>query len=464
MVQSKWKFTLLMGFTFLGIMVLCFNTFIPRNSVFLLYDAKRVFICSVLLISNLIILSDRHWRVRITQQFTELSPSVWWVLVIFGIFAAIANFQGIDFWRAQTDYFYFLGLALLTAFLSIGFESQKVRLYSYFCWISLLLFLSVSVGFWLRVYYQLETNIHTIFGFANARFLNQVQVWLIIPTLYFTLCFRRKRWLYNALRFLLCTHVAIIFALDARGISIAIITAILIWAKIDKPLRSQILKLLLFSIIFGCLLRIVFLAPLPAYLFNDGLWTWPKVRTDSPGRMALWAEAITLSSLLGLGGDGFVCSSKLFGRPHNSALLVLVNWGLIPLLCYGFLLLITLKTVITTYHRWVRVTGLSVLAGFAYSLVSGVLDSPLSQLLAVISLAIFWSACKKHHPVCASHPSKIKHQYFQYGIVGVLLLSSLLTANKLYLRITNYPDQEFSVQLKPQFWLGYNCSEPILFK
>lgn len=261
MVQSKWKFTLLMGFTFLGIMVLCFNTFIPRNSVFLLYDTKRVFICSVLLISNLIILSDRHWRVRITQQFTELSPSVGWVFVIFGIFAAIANFQGIDFWRAQTDYFYFLGLALLTAFLSIGFESQKVRLYSYFCWITLLLFLSVSVGFWLRVYYQLETNIHTIFGFANARFLNQVQVWLIIPTLYFTLCFRRKRWLYNVLRFLLCTHVAIIFALDARGISIAIITAILIWAKIDKPLRSQILKLLLFSIIFGCLLRIVFLAP-----------------------------------------------------------------------------------------------------------------------------------------------------------------------------------------------------------
>ena len=463
----------------IGLLVFSFNTFISRDDIILLYDAKRFFVCFLILFAWCVLLYSNTLKQQTYEKLIHLNKTTRILLIIIVVGAVIANTLSEHPLRSHTDFFYLLSLGLLSVLFSISAQSHRVRIYIYLSWISVLLFLSVLTAFWIRVYYQLDTTIHSIFGFANARFLNQMQVWLVLPTLYLAITHRRKPLLFNFLRLTLAMHVAIFMALDARGVTIAVTTGVLLWAWLDKPLRGLILKLLWQSIVFGIILKLVILEPLPAFLVYGEPFSISKIRTDSPGRLALWKESLEIAQWWGYGGDGFVCrTSSAFGHPHNSALLLLVNWGVIPAISYLCLLLYTFKHVVQSSLRKVKVTGLSLLTGFAYSLISGVLTMPLSQLLMTLTLGLFWfslnsrnrahSAAKspslRADSCFKSFPYFKAYSYFQaflYITIICAVLSISAVAYKSYLRIEGYENHVAHKKIYPQFWMGYNCDKTL---
>lgn len=106
--------------------------------------------------------------------------------------------------------------------------------------------------------------------------------------------------------------------------------------------------------------------------------------------------------------------------------------------------------------------GITMLSGFAYSLVSGVLDSPLSQLGAVLAIALFWGEIYRRKPktLQTSGVNKLAVR----GAHGLLMLSALLfiglVGYKVYLRIENNSYRHIEQpRYNPQFWLGQNCMD-----
>ncbi|NOH97711.1 O-antigen ligase family protein [Vibrio sp. 99-70-13A1] len=446
----------------IGLLAFSFNTFIPRNELIILYDAKRLFICFLILYAWLVLLYSNKLKQDAYYLLTHLNKTTLVLLSVIGIGAVIANTFSEHPLRSHTDFFYQLSLGLLSLLFALAAQHHRARIYTYLTWVSVLLFLSVLAAFWIRVYLHLDTTIHSIFGFANARFLNQMQVWLVLPTLYLAVTQQRKPLLFNLLRLTLAMHVAMFMALDARGVTIAVTTGVILWAWLDKPLRKLILKLLWQSIVFGIILKLVILEPLPAFIVYGEPFSISKIRTDSPGRLALWKESLEMAQWWGYGGDGFICrTSSSFGHPHNSALVLLVNWGIIPALAYISLLLYTFKHVVRSSRRKVRITGLSLLTGFAYSLISGVLTMPLSQLLMALTVGLFWCSLSFRNKANLTN-STTKPAYFQIFLSIIITCSvfSISTiAYKSYLRLEGYENHIEHKKVYPQFWMGYNCEK-----
>ncbi|MBY5946356.1 O-antigen ligase family protein [Photobacterium rosenbergii] len=293
---------------------------------------------------------------------------------------------------------YYSGLFMLCCVLYQATHGQAGQIFKFNIVLSFLLFISVGVAFWVSVYFGQSVNNHTILSFSNPRFLNQVQVWLVIPLLYLSVLALKRQKSSRTTSFALMLSVAVIIATDARGISIALMATVLLWSLIDKTWRWQILLVSSKVIVAGFLLKIIFLSPLLSFIFADGSLEFVSIRTDSPGRIQLWKDSLSFINFWGNGGGFFICTSEnnavpRFGHPHNSILQFLIEWGVIAVISYCLLLALLLYKVVTTNRRAVRVSGLSLLAGFAYSFVSGVLVMPLSQLLAVLSISIFWRCC-----------------------------------------------------------------------
>ncbi|OCH73298.1 hypothetical protein A6E14_14665 [Vibrio genomosp. F10] len=103
----------------------------------------------------------------------------------------------------------------------------------------------------------------------------------------------------------------------------------------------------------------------------------------------------------------------------------------------------------------VRVTGLSLMIGLSYSLFSGVLDSPISQLLGAFSIAMYWASMKPT-------PKNIHHAtlYQHAVIISLSVLCIFFITNKVKQRVDIYPQIQQATELKTQLWLGYQCLLP----
>lgn len=446
----------------IGIAFFCFNLFVLRSDLKALYDYKRLFVIVTITICVCVLLFSSKYRACVINQFLNLPTSILYLLTGVLVSAIIANLTGYYFLRAQTDFFYFLGLALLTANLAMVTKKLRLISYAFFTLFVVLGFASVVIGHWATIYYlKMAPTIHSLISFTNPRMLNQLLIWTLIPTLYLAIVttkHKSRRWLAMIPPSL---NFSIMFALDARGFAVSGFGAVILWILIDKPIRFKIVSITLISLLLGYAIKTIFLSPLPQYLYlgvlTDDLFA---IRTNGADRIAVWLEAIRMLSFWGHGGDTYVCNATITGRPHNSLLLVAINWGMIAAVCYIGLMFNSFIFVLKSRQRKIIVTGVTLLSGFAYSLVSGVLDSPLSQLIAVISIALFWrtiysSSAKivfdlplSGFTQLISHTALIFCSFLFIGLVGY----------KVYLRIDNNFYREISPpKYIPQFWLGQNC-------
>jgi hypothetical protein len=252
---------------------------------------------------------------------------------------------------------------------------------------------------------------------------------------------------------LLCAmNVTTILATDAQGIALVGVTAILLWAWLEANWRKEIITLLIQSIIFGMIFKLVLLSPVPEWFLHGNAFTWSTMKTESSGQITIWLEAFSLTSFWGLGGDSFLCLKESFSQPPNWPRWTNISWGLIPLVSYLALLAYGFISVVRTKNQMVRVTGLSLIIGLSYSLVSGVLDSPISQLLAAFSVAMYWASVKPTPPLVQQTSI-----YLHVVIIILSVLCIFFITNKVKQRVDIYPQVEQASEFKTQLWLGYQC-------
>ncbi len=453
----------LLFFSLAGIAFFCFLFFAFSSDAKSLYDTKRLFVVLVTGLSTVGVLFSAQYRERVIEQIFSLSRPVKYLLSVIGLSAIFANATGWYFLRAQTDFFYFIGLAILTFNLALVVPKYRSASYAFYALFVVFSFVSVAMGHLGSVFIlDTQPTVFSIVNFTNPRMLNQLMIWTLIPTLYMAIIARRhvkRGWM---AMIPLSLNFAIMFASDARGFAISAIGSVVIWASVDPYLRRDIIRKTVQALIAGYLIKFVFLSPLPAYIVLGELADILEVRADSSGRIALWKEAISMITVFGHGGDTFVCNSTAHARPHNSVLLMAVSWGVIAALSYIGLMLYGFTSILKEKNRKVMVAGITMLSGFAYSLVSGVLDSPLSQLGAVLAIALFWGEIyrRKRYTLKTSGANRLAVR----SAHGLLMLSALLfiglVGYKVYLRIENNAYRHIEQPTyNPQFWLGQNCMD-----
>ncbi|GAM69845.1 hypothetical protein JCM19236_5143 [Vibrio sp. JCM 19236] len=401
----------------------------------------------VVLNSLLVSLSSQQ-RAQTLSQISSIDKRILSLLGTLLLFAIIANLVGYYPIRGFIDLSYYLGLLLLCTTLTLNKHNKLI--FELIALISALCFLSVFLGFVVSILYGDGETVWTILSYTNPRMMNQVQVWLIAPSLYLVLVSRSlKAWIPLLLNF------ALIFALQARGLAVASITGLLLWAVLDKKHRARIIKTVALAIALGYAIKWLFLAPFPAYILTGELLPPPLLRTSDSGRIEMWTFVFQHLSFWGNGGDAFACNSPFNARPHNSVLLVAFNWGILSAICFVALIAKLLIKVTHVQDIKARLWGITLLSGVAYSFISGVLDSPFSQLLALITIALFWQ----------STGPKARYKALQWQHLMLLLLGLLIasiTTQRVLDRIDNnfFLAEEYIPEVyTPQFWFGNNCLE-----
>lgn len=336
-----------------------------------------------------------------------------------------------------------------------------LRLY---IWLTCSLFASVFLFHSVATWQGEIPNYRYIFSFVNPRNINHIQIWLILPLLYWAWQNRLKpkAWLY-ALPVIM--HFSLLLTLDARGAFIASMGGILLWLIIS-PNKAQRFKWLLALLFLGLLMKWLLFSPLPQY-WLQGMWPegQGEIRLSDSNRLALWRNAIAMLSFWGHGGDTFVCNNDVIAHTtHNSVLNIAIEWGVVATLCYISLLLLTFYRVCSCTDEKRQVLGITVLSGFAYSLISGVLNTPLSQGLAAISVALFWATNTELTNTELKAPSLPSTSIVRRLAHAALILLSVwaiaFIGYKTFLRIDNNQYRHVSVDYyMPQFWIEHNCMD-----
>ncbi len=412
-----------------------------------MYDYKRLFLCAILVFVALNLVFSHTLRERLVGRFASSSCLVKSLVVVFLGFAFFADLFGLFPHKAIPLYFYIVGLFFLI--LRFTLEKPSAITFRLFSWVIGLSFGSVFVGYTVATFYGEGATIFTILSYVNPRFLNQVQIWLVIPSLYIVLVSKKRAsYLMPILNF------AMMFALDARGLAIASFIGIMLWLIIERHHRIQLVKITILSLFLGFLVSVLFLTPLPSYLMHGEISSsLLDLRATSSGRMEIWRNALGMYQFWGLGGNGYICTSILEIRPHNSILTVLLNWGVIPAICYITLAMILLKQVVFEKSKRYRIIGLSLISGLVLSLVSNVLDSPFSLLLACMFTGWF---CGRTKLTSTKTHSKWAH--------ALLAITSIIIIVCISYKVSDRVKNNFYIDLKqeklaPQFWLANNCPD-----
>ena len=188
--------------------------------------------------------------------------------------------------------------------------------------------------------------IHLFRGFVNIRFFNQFQVWTLplLTLVYILKPFRLNNW-NKIIAVIISCWWMLLFLSAGRGALLASLFAMLITAGIYKQYSIKFIRTHISFAVSGFLLFQLFFVFIPLFSFSES--SLPElIRTDSPGRVILWTQAISLISdnpLLGIGPMHFAWypNGISAGHPHNSILQWASEWGvpsailMIFLFCYS---------------------------------------------------------------------------------------------------------------------------------
>ncbi|MEZ9329780.1 O-antigen ligase family protein [Vibrio breoganii] len=437
----------------LGIAMFSFNVFILRDELILMYDYKRIFSCSIIIITLTTIILSKKVRCDLYLQLTSLNKITVYLLLLLFFLSVLSNSIGLYRIRGFLDLANYTGLFLIA--LTIASNNNNIKqTFEVYIVITILSFLSVICGFYIALSLEIAPSNFTILSYVNPRILNQVQAWLIIPIIYYSIINNS----YLA-KIALILNVSIIFALDARGLGIAAFIGVIIWSVLDNTNRKNILKIATYCIIIGLLTKLIILHPLPTIIYLNE-YIPMELRSDiGHGRLDVWLQAVNMVSFWGHGGDAFVCNTTSHARPHNSILLVLVNWGVLAAITYVALVLLLLYRIISIRREPLSLAlGVTLLSGLGYSLVSGVLDSPFSQLLSCVTLGLFWSTLTKND----TNVNLVNKKYISSILILISILIAIAITVKIEDRITNnhFRGLEYKeTPYMPQYWLGNNCNE-----
>jgi len=190
----------------------------------------------------------------------------------------------------------------------------------------------------------------------------------------------------------------LLFLSDSRGAIVATLLSIAAVVFLYRSFASAFIKAHVCFAISGCFLYLVVFLLLPFLAFEQSIDS-ELIRLDGSGRLDLWMSAINLAFdnvLLGIGPMHFAWYPNTHAHPHNAILQWASEWGLITTSLFIIL-------IVRGFYKWSSVftsTRLSSksadsininiavfnssIAGLSYSLFSGVIVMPMSQVMLAI--------------------------------------------------------------------------------
>lgn len=373
------------------------------------YDEKRIFEIGILFITAGGTLFSRQSLLSFLESFLSL-PTLTrqglFVILILGIASSMLAFSPrhafLELCLFGLLFSFAISVSALTrrypsVILVIVFSALLSSIFFYE-----IIFFSGYIGSLIQSF-PFDTRI-LFANFANVRFLNQFQIWTL-PLIVLPLLLYREKLNSRLFVFILLLGIfwwVIVFASRGRGIQLAILAAscltLIIFRKDAWPLLKW-LGISAFSGLISYLLLFVYIPESGQEIILHG------VMNDS-ARMALWSSALTMiqeNPLLGVGPQHYAYYQQtIANHPHNSLLQIAAEWG-VPVAIFVVTLFIwgaiswcrkfyDSNSGIRTNekkHLWIALFC-SATAGLAYSMVSGVIVMPLSQIMfaAVIGMML----------------------------------------------------------------------------
>jgi putative inorganic carbon (HCO3(-)) transporter len=315
----------------------------------------------------------------------------------------------------------FASLCFLSLFVACLFNENKqlfLKQFTYALWASILLYmLSFYTGYITATIFKTPLNWPLPFtGFTNVRSFNQYQLWglglLCLPFFNNNLN-KNKR---TCLHFALTSWWVLLFYSASRGVLLAWLIGVLATAIIYRKNAWLFLRLQLIHIITGFISYNILFKIIPAYSQHN-LVTGTVMRETTNDRIGLWVNAIALIRefpLFGAGPMHFAWFSQSNAHPHNSILQLAAEFGLpatlivLSILAYGLNCWLrkfnanTFKSQKELDSQLAIILLFTVITNAAYSMVDGVIVTPISQVLmfTVIGLMI------GHY--CYGHSTNVK--------------------------------------------------------
>lgn len=472
--------------TWIYLAVLCLGLIVLSTSYFIdlhfVYNEKRIFQLIILIIGallfNLLFDLDRFRN----ASFQSLSGKSFWfvvaVLCLSIISAIAANYSFYAFVQLSL-YLLLVVLAIIVVFTVIE-NKQLVRgIFVTACLLTLIYILKFGIGycFYLTGFkdYPLwpGNGIHMpMFGFANVRFFNQIQAFtlpLLIGSTVISL--KENRYLGCFLFSLSSLWWMLLIQSAGRGIILSVLTAGLIVLLLFERYTHKWLWIFLGALVIG------FVSKLFLFDLLSEAETSKSILRGKSSRLTLWPKVFFQSlekPLIGHGPMAFANIKEDFfrGHPHNSVLQLLYEFGypitviVLGGIFYGIKNWICqskdfLKKIKGTSNEQV-ITRISLsvasFSGLLYSLFSGVIVMPFSQLWLVLIVGTIigiYHRAKERKDGPQFWFNKINFYVFKFVILiaaGILALILIRDVGTFKRDEQEYFQKTSRNTLHPRFW------------
>lgn len=379
----------------------------PGRDELLGYNWHRVALLLLLAISAAGMAASEEVRHRVAAQLGHVPRAAragFWVIISVGLLSAsVSQFP----WLALQEILLFVALLGAALVLSTTPHAADPRLLVFPTLVAMLI-LAVQYPFDLAIVffhsdqYVLSASIR---GFANRRFLNDAQAFIIplVALLPLLIHVSWPRYARIALWFGAVFFSCLIFVSAGRGILLALVGSGLI-AALTGGAAGRRFALGYSKLLLSGLAAFIIFFYLPFIWFRgqvDRSNALIRFAGDGSGREFLWAQALEIikaNPILGVGPQHYGPTVGTFAHPHNSVLQWASEWGLIG---GGILVALTVWLVIASWRRVRRLCpdqerkpalvasgyAASITAAAISSLFAGTLAMPIGQLCLVMVLA-----------------------------------------------------------------------------
>lgn len=283
--------------------------------------------------------------------------------------------------------------------------------------------------------------------FSNIRFLNHLQV-LFFPFIFFLSIQSRQRLIRLLALIISVLTISILLFLSARAALGCLLIAAFIIFTFSKHYRVYVTRFFLVLFI-GLVVYFLCLKGLP--LWWNGDVAPIKVNLNSSGRWDMWLESFDLLKdnwLFGVGSLHYsLVSTHGFGHPHNLIIQIGLEYGVIILLLFAFVIT---KLCLAIYKKLSNSDSNTIISCFPFiwsvlaiagvSMFSGVWVIPLTQLLFILCVAPLMSLLFEK-----GKPSNLSAHSNQPKSV-VLFIRLLFFSGIIGLCVLVYPDLKLRLQ------------------
>ncbi|MEJ2452772.1 MAG: O-antigen ligase family protein [Candidatus Thiodiazotropha sp.] len=431
----------------------------PLNIEFSEFNIKRIAEILLLAGSGLLLIASSRLRLGWLERFLQLPELARLGIVAFFALGVVSTLQA-----ALPKYaFLEIGLMALLFFFTLSIAAEVTLQEKVSDRIVWLIFSAIGlycIAFYANLFFPFGNNTLSP-GFSNLRFLAQFQAWTLpLVTLPLYLKPELRGWRRSLILSVAALWWGITFFNSAKGLAVALLVSTVFIGLLmrERSTRSWfLLQLKLLAAGFALYLILTAVTSLEGYLTG--------IEGSVGSRLTLWQQSLEFirqHPLLGIGPLHLANHYNAHAaHPHNSLLQLAAEWG-VPAT------IIVLGLFIWGYGSWLKgcvgrqtpmdiALSLSLSTGAVYSLASGILVMPLSQVAMAL---VFGLALGRHHAqAMIRREIAPKTQWLLSAALVLILIRFTLV---LFPEVLHLPRDEFfwiathsqdgHAHLQPRFW------------